>query len=387
MTDTAPGRPAARLHHRRVFAGFFLYSLTLAALYSRLAELQVSLGVGEAALGLGLLGAPLGTQIALIFAGNPVERLGPHRTVLIGVPVLAACQIAAVLAPDILTFFLCLTASGIAIGALEIVLNLEADRAEFQLGRRIMSRAHAFWSFGFFASGMLGAAAAQLGIPPVLHLLMVDAAAVALLFPALAGFTPAPARGLDAGKQPRFVVPTLGIIALVVVTLPAMLLEGAGIDWSVIFMRDTFDVPAFVNGLAFALGAMTQAIVRYFADPVVDRYGPVRVARAMLILLGIGALMVTFAPTPLVALLGFALMGIGTSSIFPLAMSAAAQRTDRRAAANVAALAQLSFVVFLMAPPLLGFVAEHIGIRYAFGLGLPLVVLGLAFVRRFEPKG
>jgi MFS family permease len=105
----------------------------------------------------------------------------------------------------------------------------------------------------------------------------------------------------------------------------------------------------------------------------------------MLILLGIGALMVTFSPTPLVALLGFALMGIGTSSIFPLAMSAAAQRTDRRAAANVAALAQLSFVVFLMAPPLLGFVAEHIGIRYAFGLGLPLVVLGLAFVKRFEP--
>jgi MFS family permease len=345
----------------------------------------VSLGVGEAALGLGLLGAPLGTQIALIFAGNPVERHGPHRTVLIGVPVLAACQIAAVLAPDILTFFLCLTASGVAIGALEIVLNLEADRAEYQLGRRIMSRAHAFWSFGFFASGMLGAAAAQLGIPPVLHLLLVDAAAVALLFPALAGFTPAPARGLDAGKQPRFVVPTLGIIALVIVTLPAMLLEGAGIDWSVIFMRDTFEVSAFINGLAFALGAMTQAIVRYFADPVVDRYGPVRVARAMLILLGIGALMVTFSPTPTVALLGFALMGIGTSSIFPLAMSAAAQRTDRRAAANVAALAQLSFVVFLMAPPLLGFVAEHVGIRYAFGIGLPLVVLGLAFVKRFEP--
>ena len=387
MTDIASGRPAARLHHRRVFAGFFLYSLTLAALYSRLAELQISLGVGEAALGLGLLGAPLGTQFALILAGGPIERLGPHRTVLIGVPVLAIFQIAATQAPDIAIFFLCLTGAGFAIGALEIVLNLEADRAEHQLGRRIMSRAHAFWSFGFFASGMIGAAAAQIGVSPFLHLVIVDIIAAAALFPMLAGFTPAPARGLDAGKQPRFVMPTAGIIALVVVTLPAMLLEGAGADWSVIFMRDSFQVPAFVNGLAFALGAMTQSVVRYFADPVVDRYGPVRVARTMLILLGIGALMVTFAPTPTVALLGFALMGIGTSSIFPLAMSAAAQRTDRRAAANVAALAQLSFVVFLMAPPLLGFVAEHVGIRYAFGLGLPLVVLGLAFVRRFDPKG
>ena len=69
------------------------------------------------------------------------------------------------------------------------------------------------------------------------------------------------------------------------------------------------------------------------------------------------------------ALLGFGLMGVGTSVLFPLAMSAAAQRTDRPAAANVASLAQVSFVSFLLAPPLLGFVAEHWGIRTSFGLG------------------
>jgi MFS family permease len=71
-------------------------------------------------------------------------------------------------------------------------------------------------------------------------------------------------------------------------------------------------------------------------------------------------------------------MGVGTSVMFPLAMSAAAQRTDRPAATNVAALAQISFVGFLLGPPLLGFVAEHWGIRWTFGLGLPLVVLSLA---------
>jgi MFS family permease len=58
-------------------------------------------------------------------------------------------------------------------------------------------------------------------------------------------------------------------------------------------------------------------------------------------------------------------------------MSAAAQRTDRPAAANVASLAQLSFVSFLLAPPLLGFVAEQWGVRASFGLGLPLVLLSL----------
>jgi len=77
------------------------------------------------------------------------------------------------------------------------------------------------------------------------------------------------------------------------------------------------------------------------------------VARVLLALLGIGCVMVTFANAPALALFGFGLMGVGTSALFPLAMSAAAQRTDRPAAANVAALAQTAFVAFLLAPPLL----------------------------------
>ena len=72
-------------------------------------------------------------------------------------------------------------------------------------------------------------------------------------------------------------------------------------------------------------------------------------------------------------------MGIGSSAIFPLAMSAAAQRTDRPAAFNVAALAQTSFLTFMLAPPILGFIAEHWGITWSFGIGLPLVLLSFIF--------
>ena len=99
------------------------------------------------------------------------------------------------------------------------------------------------------------------------------------------------------------------------------------------------------------------------------------VARTLLSVLGLGALLVFFATSAPMALSGFALMGIGTSALFPLAMSAAAQRTDRPAAINVAALAQISFVAFLLGPPLLGLIAETFGIRFSFGVGLPLVVL------------
>jgi MFS family permease len=100
----------------------------------------------------------------------------------------------------------------------------------------------------------------------------------------------------------------------------------------------------------------------------------------------LGAALVACAPYPMVAMLGFALIGVGSSAIFPLAMSAAAQRTDRPAAVNVAAMAQTGFVIFLLAPPILGFVAEHWGIRWSFGVCLPLVILGLLSCQALAPR-
>ena len=156
-----------------------------------------------------------------------------------------------------------------------------------------------------------------------------------------------------------------------------MLMEGASIDWSAIYMRTVFDSGPFVAGFTVALFAFSQATTRFFADSFVDRHSPSGVARVLLVMMAVGVLLVFFSPAPFVSMLGFALLGIGTSALFPLAISAAAQRTDRPAAINVAALSQISFVAFLLGPPLLGFVSDHWGIRSAFGIGIPFIVLSL----------
>jgi MFS family permease len=148
-------------------------------------------------------------------------------------------------------------------------------------------------------------------------------------------------------------------------------------DWSAIFMKNIFVSSPLVASLGVAVGAGAQAATRLVIDRYVERFSPTSVARVLLSLVGAGSVIVFFAPAEWVALVGFALLGIGTSAIFPLAMSAAAQRTDRPAAINVAALAQISFGVFLIAPPVLGFIAEHFGIRWSFGIGLPFVILSL----------
>ncbi|MDR3474219.1 MAG: MFS transporter [Devosia sp.] len=363
--------------HFRVFGAFFIYAFGMGGLFPRLAEIQTSINAPQGSFGLALTGVALGTLVSLTFAAPIIERFG-HRLLLPLIPVVSAFYAAASFAPNAVALFLLLVPVGLTIGCVEIMVNLEADRVEHQLGRRIMNRAHAFWSFGIFVAGFVGAGFAQLGVSPQVDLgiiVLIVIVGVALL---LGRFTPAPARATaHADPPPRFARPTTAVLLLVVVTLSAMVLEGAGFDWSAIYMRDEFQASPFIIGMAPATGALMSTLTRFFADKFVERYSPSAVARVLLSVLGIGAVAVYVAPNDVVALIGLGLLGIGTAVIFPLAMSAAAKRSDRAAAINVAALAQTSFVVFLFGPPLLGFLAEHYGIRSSFGIGLPLVALSL----------
>ena len=372
---------------QRVYAGFFVYSFCMGSLPPRLPDLQRMMQIEEGPLGFGLIGAAAGTLVSLGFFGPILERIGYRRCILTLIPLLALLYAIASFAGGPLAFFLLLFPVGIVIGGIEIILNLEADRTEHMIRHRIMNRAHAFWSFGFFSAGIISALVAQSGLSPQIHLFLMVPLVIVGVALILGRFDPAPHRtGTSDEKPPQFAVPTMAIMALVAVTLSAMIMEGAGIDWAAIYMRDVFAVPPFLSGFAVALGAGAQAVTRFFADPFVERYSPTTVSRVLLRVLGVGVLLVFFAPSDWLALVGFALMGVGTSVIFPLAMSAAAQLTDRPAPTNVASLAQISFVAFLLGPPLLGYVAEHFGIRWSFGVGLPLVILSIVCARALGTK-
>jgi len=363
----------------RVYAAFATYSFSLGNIFPRLPQIQHAMGIGEAALGLGLLGIPIGTLTALTFAAPLLERIGFRRALLGGIPLVAPFFWIATFAPNPAVLFILLLPAGLTIGCMELIINLEADRTEHAVGFRIMNRAHAFWSIGFFAAGLFGAWLGQLGLSPQLHLLIaipISVIATALL---LGRFRPSPNRaGTSTEKAPRFALPSGAILVLVGVTLCSMLMEGASTDWSAIYMRNLFNPDPFITGIAVACFAFFQAASRFFGDRFVERYSPTIVARALLAVLFAATLTVFLSPDPILSLVGFAFIGAGTSVIFPLAMSAAAQRTDRSAATNVAALAQISFVSFLLAPPLLGQVAQHVGIRWTFGVGVPLVLLSAA---------
>jgi MFS family permease len=371
---------------RNIYFSFFIYSFCLGVFFPRIGDLQNQMGIGETTLGLTLLGPPVGVQISLLFADKIFSLLGFRLVMCLGVPILGLALVFSSLTFNPFIFSLSLMLGGFAIGILEVAVNLEADRIEYKIGKKIMNRSHSFWSLGFFCSGLTGALFSQMKVSPFINFSLSLFLGTFLTILFCSKYKPADERPNSSVNSSLFVKPTKAVMALVVLTFSPMLLESASIDWSVIYMRDIFFTPPFINGMAIVMVALTQFSVRYYADQYVEIYGSEKISKISVITMLIGVLSVCFSNSPYLSLLGFAFIGGGSAVIFPLAMSAAAQKTDRSAAINVASLAQISFLVFLLAPPILGYIAENFGIRISFGIGLPLVIVSWFFISSLKSK-
>ncbi|MDB5506049.1 MAG: major facilitator superfamily 1 [Devosia sp.] len=372
--------------HHRVYAIFFVFALSLGALLSRLPDLQTSLRLTEGQLGLMLISMSLGALVGLTFSSPLIARLGARTTAFATILVTSTMYALITFAPSALVAAPLLFVAGLFSGALEINVNTETDKREALLGKRIMNFAHGMWSLGFFVTALISAGLRQAGVSMQVHLLLILAAAAVASVLCFTKLETAAAR-VDAhgGKAPRIALPTRALATLCLIGSAPLLVEGAGIDWSAIYMRNIFDVAPFLGGLSVTLFTLFMAIARLTIDPVVDHYSPRLIAGTLLVVAIFGLIVVAIAPHPYVALLGFSLMGIGCSAVYPLAVSAAAQRTDRPASVNVAALGQVSFVVFFLGPPLLGFVAQYAGTRMSYWVCVPLVLAALLVIRALSP--
>ena len=358
-----------------VFVGFFIYAFSLGAMFPRLDDIQTSLEIDKAELGLLLLCIPLGLQVTLLFADRLVRAISLKNIVCLGIPSICFTQFAAVAVNQIALFAFFLIICGAFVAVVEVAINLEADRVEHALGSRIMNRSHAFWSIGFFSAAVVGALFSQFKVMLEIHFLLVCGIAFLISKIIFADYNVASPRHTNVTKIKKFSLPTGPIFVMVLFTMSAMLVEGASIDWSVIFMREIHSASPFISGFSLAMAAFSQAWVRFFGDNLLNKFGPILISVASLFFMFLGIFLVVLSNSSTSAILGFLFMGAGSAVIFPMAISIAASRSDRPAETNVASLTQFAFGMFLLGPPILGFIGEAYSLRWSFSLCIPLLIL------------
>tara|TARA_B100000242_G_scaffold67105_1_gene41687 strand:+ start:374 stop:1552 length:1179 start_codon:yes stop_codon:yes gene_type:complete len=370
IIQTIKGNP-----HQIVFVGFFIYAFSLGAMFPRLDDIQTSLEIDKAELGLLLLCIPLGLQITLLFADRLVRAISLKNVICLGIPSICFTQFAAVAVNQIAFFAFFLIICGAFVAVVEVAINLEADRVEHALGSRIMNRSHAFWSIGFFSAAVVGALFSQFKVMLEIHFLLVCGIAFLISKIIFEDYIVASPRHTNVTTIKKFSLPTGPIFVMVLFTMSAMLVEGASIDWSVIFMREIHSASPFISGFSLAMAAFSQALVRFFGDNLLNKFGPILISVASLFFMFLGIFLVVLSNSITLAIFGFLLLGAGSAVIFPMAISIAASRSDRPAETNVASLTQFAFGMFLLGPPILGFVGEAYSLRWSFSLCIPLLIL------------
>ena len=370
IIQTIKGNP-----HQIVFVGFFIYAFSLGAMFPRLDDIQTSLEIDKAELGLLLLCIPLGLQITLLFADRLVRAISLKNVICLGIPSICFTQFAAVAANQIAFFAFFLIICGAFVAVVEVAINLEADRVEHALGSRIMNRSHAFWSIGFFSAAVVGALFSQFKVMLEIHFLLVCGIAFLISKIIFEDYIVASPRHTNFTTIKKFSLPTGPIFVMVLFTMSAMLVEGASIDWSVIFMREIHSASPFISGFSLAMAAFSQALVSFFGDNLLNKFGPILISVASLFFMFLGIFLVVLSNSSKLAIFGFLFLGAGSAVIFPMAISIAASRSDRPAETNVASLTQFAFGMFLLGPPILGFVGEAYSLRWSFSLCIPLLIL------------
>ena len=372
---------AASLRARMVTT-FALQGVVMATLNMRIPDLQVRAGLSDADLGLVLMGGPIGALAVFVAATPVVERLGTRRTMLVTYPLIALFAALFALTTQRFAMFAILAAYGACNSVGNVAINVEADRVEAATGARLMNRCHGAWSVVFFAASALAGLARGAGVDPALQLVILAPAFALVAALLIAPTTPCPARAHGGGARGAFARPTMRTLALVGFCLGVELLEASSRVWATIYLRDEFDVSAFVQSAAAPALVASMAAGRLVADRIVEAYGPVRVGAGFTALAFAGLLVVVAATNPYVVILGFSLAGLGSAVGYPLMVSAAARLGDRSATENVAATSLLIQLVMLVAPMLIGFVAQGFGVRAAFACLLPVVAAGVVLARR-----
>ncbi|EYB67556.1 major facilitator superfamily transporter [Deinococcus phoenicis] len=332
------------------------------------------LGLNETQVGLALLAVGLGALFSMPLTGGWTARFGSDRVTRAAV---VACMLALALPflmPDLLTLMLALALLGAINGVLDVAMNAQGVTVEQALKRPILSRLHAYFSLGGVLGALLGAA--LLGRVPVLaHVGLV--VGVTTLTGLIAGRQllpdPPAARPEAEEAAPRARAPlSPAVLLLGGLCFLGMLAEGANYDWAALYFRDVLHAAGGSVGLGYTAFVAAMTLGRWFGDRVRTRLGDEVTVRggALLTALGLGLALLVRDPLP--ATLGFALSGLGLSNVVPVLYGAAGHALAGR---GIAQVATIGYAGFLLGPPLIGFIAGHVGLPAALGVALAGAVL------------
>ncbi len=383
--------PSSRVSRSRlaVSALFFLNGALTATWVSRIPALQSQHSLTHAELGFALLAMALGAVLAMPLTGWVISRRGSEMPTRLAAFLFCAALPFLAGEGSGLAFVLTLGLVGVIHGALDVAMNAQAVEVERLAAKPIMSSFHALFSAGGLTGAASGAAFAAVGLGPAAHfrLVALGFSLIALVGGAslVRGAPPVPAHSALPPARTR-ALPPRALFALGALALCTMVGEGAMADWGALFLREVHHASESVAASGYAAFSIAMAVGRIFGDRLIAALGPLRLTRLGGSLAAAGLMVALFIPSSLAALVGFAGVGMGLATLVPMVFSAAGRLPGVAAGIGLSTVTTMGYLGFLAAPPLIGFVAERVGLRGALGLLVASSLMTIWLAPALQPR-
>lgn len=350
---------------------FFIAGLTFSTWASRIPAIQTKLHLSDAGLGGVLFALPAGLMTSLPVSGWLVSRFGSRPMVIVGSVFYPLILLMLGSSTSVLQLVLSLFSFGIMGNLINIAMNTQAVGVETLYGRSVMASFHGLWSLAGFTGAVIGTFFVSRGLPPIIHFSIVSGLCVLLVILSYKFTLPH-----DIGhrqRQKAFVKPDKKILLLGMIAFCCLVNEGAMSDWSGVYFKNIVKAPASLITLGYVAFTSTMALGRFLGDSLVTKFGVKRMLQISGSVITTGLLLAVIFPYLATATAGFFLVGFGVSSVVPIVYGLAGKSTTMSAGAALAAVSTIGFLGFLIGPPLIGFIAQAISLRWSFTL---IAVLG-----------
>lgn len=356
-----------------VAALFFTNGAAFASWAPRIPELADRIGVDLGGLGLTLLMMGVGGLAGTGPAGRLIDRFGSRRVAVAGGIAVSVAVASMGLAQSPIALGLILLVVGASDVTADLGMNAQAVSVQIR-GSFAINRLHGLWSIGTVVGGSIGAAAAGAGVSIESHLLGVGALT--------AGVTWASNRGLiDTRPAPppesEVHSPVRPMILLGLLGLAAAFLEAPGSEWSATFVDDAFASGPATAALGFVAFTAGMTVSRLIGDSIAARWGEARSFTGSLPVAGVGWAAVVLAQSPAVAIVGFAVAGLGTGMIFPRLYAAGASGTLVSQGRGLSAMSFGARLGFLLVTPAVGLAGSRVGLDVALASIMAPVLIAL----------
>ncbi len=352
---------------------FFIMAFFVGLWTIRIPTIKDQINTDYFGIGLVMATFAIGSIIAMVFANN-VIKMSSARTVLLYTGILqAVLWFPAAFITSLSAFMFLSFIFGLCYGSFEIGCNLYASNLEKREKKSMMSGFHAFWSLGVLFGSLSTGFFLQKDITFLNNIIIF----VVILLP-LNIFMVLKLEGdkiqNENTKTNIFFIWPFIIFILALIAMVNALTEGSVDAWGALYMRDFIQVDGFLIGLASYSFNIFMVIGRLSGDWIRDRIGVYNFLTILFITSIISLFILYSFDSVLVALCGFALLGIGTSAIIPIAYSLAGKAEGIDSGAAIAIVSIAVYGTFMGAPATLGIIANNYGVNAIF---FPILIIFL----------